>query len=69
VFILVQVRMTLRPVDSTAAHVALHQSACNGGYKLLREGTDPRSRWWIVCVDLVRCDSIDPPCRSLPPLL
>jgi hypothetical protein len=42
--------MTLRPVDSTAARVALHQSVSSRGYKLLREGTDPRSLRGEVCV-------------------
>jgi hypothetical protein len=49
--------MTLRPVDSTVARVALHQSVRSRGYKLSREGTDPRSLWKGVCVDLVRCVS------------
>jgi hypothetical protein len=43
--------MALRPMDFAAARAALHQSAHNRGYKLLREGTDPRSlqgKW--VCV-------------------
>jgi hypothetical protein len=35
--------MTLHPADSTTAHVALHRSARSRGYKLSREGTDPRS--------------------------
>jgi hypothetical protein len=35
--------MALRPVDSAAARVALHQSARSRGYKLSREETDPRS--------------------------
>jgi hypothetical protein len=33
----------LRPVDSAAARVALHRSARSRGYKLSREGVDPRS--------------------------
>jgi hypothetical protein len=41
--ILVQARTTLRPVGSAAARVALHRSARSKGYKLSREGTDPRS--------------------------
>jgi hypothetical protein len=39
----VRARMTLRPVDSIPARVALHQSARSRGYKLSREGADPRS--------------------------
>jgi hypothetical protein len=43
--------MALRPVDSTAARVALHRSAHSRGYKLLREGMDPRSlRGRCLCV-------------------
>jgi hypothetical protein len=53
--------MTLRPVDCTAARVALHQSVRSRGYKFLREGTDPIYLRWSVCVDLVRCVSVDPP--------
>jgi hypothetical protein len=49
--------MTLCAVDSTAARVALHRSARSRGYKLSREGTDPRSLWKGVCADLVRCVS------------
>jgi hypothetical protein len=37
--------MTLRLVDSTVARVTLHQSARSRGYKLSREGMDPRSLW------------------------
>jgi hypothetical protein len=33
----------LRPVGSAAAHVVLHQSARSMGYKLSREGADPKS--------------------------
>jgi hypothetical protein len=47
--------MALRPIDSSTTRVALHQSARSRGYKLLREIMDPRSLWWSVCVDLVRC--------------
>jgi hypothetical protein len=45
------------PVDSTTARVALHRSACSRGYKLSREGVDPRSlRARGVCVVvLARC--------------
>jgi hypothetical protein len=50
--------MTLRPVDSSAAHVALHQSARSRGYKLSREGTDPRSLQGGVWVVLARCVSV-----------
>jgi hypothetical protein len=35
--------MALRLADSTAARVTLHRSARSRGYKLSREGTDPRS--------------------------
>jgi hypothetical protein len=49
-FILVQAKMSLRPVNSAAAHVVLHQSARSRGYKLSREGADPKSLWWCVCV-------------------
>jgi hypothetical protein len=35
--------MALRPVGSTAARVALHWSAHSRGYKLSRDGADPRS--------------------------
>jgi hypothetical protein len=41
--ILVRARMALRPVGSSVARVALHQSACSRGCKLSREGADPRS--------------------------
>jgi hypothetical protein len=41
--------MTLRPVDSIAARVTLHQSARSRGYKLSRERTDPRSLRGGVC--------------------
>jgi hypothetical protein len=49
-FILVQAKMSLCPVDSAAARVALHRSACSRGYKRSREGADPKSLWWCVCV-------------------
>jgi hypothetical protein len=42
--------MTLRPVDSTTARVALHRSARSRGYKLSREEMDLRSLWWSVCL-------------------
>jgi hypothetical protein len=43
-------------VDSDVAHVALHRSARSSGYKLLREGVDPRSLLrGDVCVVLARC--------------
>jgi hypothetical protein len=46
----VRARMTLRPVDSIPARVALHQSARSRGYKLSREGADPRSlRGYFYC--------------------
>jgi hypothetical protein len=41
--VVVRARMALRLVDSTAARVALHRSARSRGYKLSREGMDPRS--------------------------
>jgi hypothetical protein len=41
--ILVRAKMSLRPVDLAAARVALHRSARSRGYKLSREGTDPKS--------------------------
>jgi hypothetical protein len=49
--------MTLRPMDSAATRVALHRSARSRGYKLLREGTDPRSllRGDVCVVVLARC--------------
>jgi hypothetical protein len=46
--ILVQARMSLCPVDSAAARVALHRSARSRGYKLLRERSDPKSLWWCM---------------------
>jgi hypothetical protein len=30
------------------AHVALHWSAHSRGYKLSREGADPKSLWWRI---------------------
>jgi hypothetical protein len=49
--------MTLRPVGSAAARVALHQSTGSRGYKLLREETDPRSLrdGCVVCVCDLLC--------------
>jgi hypothetical protein len=44
--------MTLRPMGFAAARVALHQSACSRGYKLSREGADPRSLGWCVMRDV-----------------
>jgi hypothetical protein len=41
--IMVWERTALHLVGSTAARVALHRSARNRGYKLSREGIDPRS--------------------------
>jgi hypothetical protein len=35
--------MALRPVGFAIARVVLHQSARSKGYKLSREGADPRS--------------------------
>jgi hypothetical protein len=52
-FILVQVKMSLRPMDITAARIALHQSARSRGYKLSRGGADSKSLWW--CVSLSTC--------------
>jgi hypothetical protein len=37
-------------MGSTVARVALHRSAHSRGYKLSREGTDPRSLRKMVCV-------------------
>jgi hypothetical protein len=55
--ILVRARMFLRPVDYAAAHAALHRSACSRGYKLLREGADPKYLWWCMSFSSwsVRC--------------
>jgi hypothetical protein len=52
--------MSLRPVDSVAARVALHRNARSRGYKLSREGVDPRSlrRCASSSTCLVRCDLI-----------
>jgi hypothetical protein len=49
--------MSLRLVDSAATCVALHQSALSRGYKLSREGVDPKSLWWrmSLCYCFVRC--------------
>jgi hypothetical protein len=41
--ILVRARIALCLVGSTAARVALHQSAHSRDYKLSREGANPRS--------------------------
>jgi hypothetical protein len=43
--------MALRSVSFAAARVVLHRSACSRGYKLSREGADPRSllRGWCMC--------------------
>jgi hypothetical protein len=41
--ILVRARSVLCLVDSAMACVALHHSASSRGYKLSREGADPRS--------------------------
>jgi hypothetical protein len=56
-FILVRIEMSLRPMDSAAARVVLHLSAHSRGYKLLREGADPKSLWWYtsVCAWSVGC--------------
>jgi hypothetical protein len=44
----------LRLVDFAAARVVLHQSAHSRGYKLSREGADPRSLVrGGVCVDVL----------------
>jgi hypothetical protein len=47
--------MALRPVGFAAARVALHRSARSRGYKVSREGTDPKSLvrggvWMRGCV-------------------
>jgi hypothetical protein len=47
-FILVRAKMSLRPVDSVVARVALHRSARSRGYKLSKERTDPKSLWWCM---------------------
>jgi len=52
-FILVRARMSLCLVGVVAAHVPLHQSAHSRGYKLSREGADPKSLWW--CLSLTAC--------------
>jgi hypothetical protein len=69
-FILVQAKISLHSVDSAAARVALHRSARSRGYKLSREGADPKSLWWCVCVCLsawsVRCVSIRVPLDVAP---
>jgi hypothetical protein len=53
--------MALCPVGFAAAHVALHLSACSRGYKLSREGADPKSlvrggAWMCDCLVVV-CSS------------
>jgi hypothetical protein len=46
--------MALHPVIFAAARFALHRSARSKGYKLSREGADPRSPLrGGVCVDVV----------------
>jgi hypothetical protein len=50
--------MALRLVDFAAARVAIHRSAYSRGYKLLREGADPRSlvrggAWMCDCLVVV----------------
>jgi hypothetical protein len=49
--------MALRLVDFAAARVALHRSARSRGYKLSKEGVNPRSLLrGVLCVDvLARC--------------
>jgi hypothetical protein len=49
--------MTLRLVGFAVALVVSHQSAHSRGYKLSREGADPRSllRGMCVCFVLARC--------------
>jgi hypothetical protein len=42
-FTLVRARMALRLVDLITAYVALHRGSCSRGYKLSREGEDPKS--------------------------
>jgi hypothetical protein len=47
-------------VGFSTARVALHRSACSRGYKLLREGADPRSLVWVgawMCECLVAVNS------------
>ena len=54
---MVRAKMFLRPLDSAAARVALHRSARSRGYKLSREGADPKSLWWRMGFSVwsVRC--------------
>jgi hypothetical protein len=47
-FILVWVKMSLCPMDVGTARVVLHRSARSRGYKLSRDGADPKSLWWCV---------------------
>jgi hypothetical protein len=55
--ILVRAQMSLRPMDSVAARVALHRSVRSRGYKLSRERADPKSLWWCMSFSSwsVRC--------------
>jgi hypothetical protein len=58
--------MTLRPVDSAAARVALHRSARSRGYKLSRERTYTRSlRGSCVCLVFARCVPVVVVCFGL----
>jgi hypothetical protein len=73
-FILVRAKMSLRPVDSAAARVALHQNAHSRGYKFSREGADPRSLLWRVCVfeclvSEVYFDQVPPRCGPVSPFI
>jgi hypothetical protein len=56
-FILVWAKISLHPVDSAAARVALHRSARSRGYKLSRERADHKSLWWHMSLSSwsVRC--------------
>jgi hypothetical protein len=42
--------MTLRPVSFAAVRVALYRGARSRGYKLSREGADPRSLVVVVVI-------------------
>jgi hypothetical protein len=49
--------MAIRLVGFPAAHVALHRGAHSRGYKLSREGADPRSlvsggAWCVVSIEV-----------------
>jgi hypothetical protein len=60
--------MSLCPVGSAVARVALHRSARSRGYKLSRKGEDPKSLQWCVSLSAwsVRCVSIRVPLDVAP---